>query len=525
MRGRTIKQAANYKLISTAIKSIFSCSSLSFTYFNLSRSRLDVGIHTAYHEQQNKQAWENPMEVSGWGKYPVSNSEVLTPVDSISLGKIVTTKKNRTPLIPRGAGRSYGDSSLSERILSSRFFDNFLELDVESKLLRCGAGIDLDSILQVCIPRGLFMPVLPGTKFVSVGGAIAADVHGKNHHRDGSFCDHLASFRIVLASGEMVSCSADENAELFHGTCGGMGLTGMIIDATLKLIPLENNAITQQSMVARNLEESFDLLNESDDSTYSVAWLDCLARGNSLGRSIIYLAEHSNSRSDERSRLEHKKRKGLNVPFNAPSFFLNKYTMKAFNNTYYRLKEKEKAELQMDYDRYFFPLDNIGNWNKLYGRQGFLQYQFVLPHESALSGIHKVLDTISSAGKGSFLTVLKKFGNANKNLLSFPKQGFTLTLDFKKEKSLFPLLNQLDEIVRDHSGRLYLAKDARMSEEMFKSGYENWQDFVELKQKYDPGNVFSSLQSDRIGLTESSSTLNSKARTITKSKSKTESRD
>ncbi|MBT4255356.1 MAG: FAD-binding oxidoreductase, partial [Gammaproteobacteria bacterium] len=404
-----------------------------------------------------------------------------------------------------------GDSSLSSRLLSSRFFDNFSELNTESMTVRCGSGISLNDILKICIPQGLFLPVLPGTKFVSVGGAIAADVHGKNHHLDGSFCDHLESFRIMLASGELLHCSRSENQDLFHGTCGGMGLTGMVVDATLKLINIKSTSISQQSLVAKNLQESFELLNNSDASKYSVAWLDCLSSGDSLGRSIIYLGEHGKERGKEQEEklerdqheiLKHRAGRSLSIPFSTPSLLLNKYTMKAFNNTYYTFKVKEKAELNVNYDRYFFPLDGVKNWNRLYGGKGFLQYQFVLPTESAQPGIEKVLEKITSAGKGSFLSVLKKFGEANSNLLSFPKEGFTLTLDFKREKSLFPLLDELDEIVCEHAGRLYLAKDARMSAETFKSGYSKWEEFVELKNKYDPKNVFSSLQSDRIGLTD-----------------------
>ncbi len=445
------------------------------------------------------------MEVYGWGRYPVTSAELLAPTDAASLNKLLCAKQS-SPAIPRGAGRSYGDSSLSSRLLSSRFLDNFLELNTENSYIRCGAGINLDGVLKICIPQGLFLPVLPGTKFVSVGGAIAADVHGKNHHRDGSFCDHVESFRLMLASGEVVNCSRDDNRELFHASCGGMGLTGVLLDATLKLIAINSSNISQQSLVAKNLEESFELINDYDDSKYSVAWLDCLSTGSSLGRSIVYLGEHTREANEDRVPvLQHKSGRSLTVPFSTPGFFLNKYTMRAFNNTYYTLKVKEKSEMQINYDRYFFPLDGIKNWNRLYGSKGFLQYQFVLPTESAFTGIQKVLEKVSAAGRGSLLTVLKRFAKANDNLLSFPRDGFTLTLDFKREKSLFPLLDELDEIVCEHGGRLYLAKDARMSEDTFKSGYDNWEKFVELKNKYDPKNVFSSLQSDRIGLTKPSS--------------------
>lgn len=436
------------------------------------------------------------MEVSGWGRFPKTTAEILEPVDSPSLKKLVLAQKKSESMICRGAGKSYGDSSLAEKILSSRFLDDFLALDEDAKSIRCGAGVSLDDILKLCIPRGWFPKVLPGTRFVSVGGAIAADIHGKNHHRDGSFCDHLQNLSLMLASGEVVSCSEKENPELFHASCGGMGLTGVIMDATILLNEISSTSIKQRSLVANNLQQCFELLEENNDSKYSVAWLDCLARGDQLGRSLVFLGEH-----EEDGELQYKSRKGPGIPFSTPALFLNRITMSGFNQAYFRLKKKVKPEAAMHYDRYFFPLDNIGNWNRLYGSKGFLQYQFVIPGDAALEGITQVLKKASDAGKGSFLSVLKKLGMQNKNLLSFPKPGYTLALDFKREKSLFPLLDELDAIISGHGGRIYLAKDARMSEAVFKAGYPDWEKFLQLKQSVDPSGTFASLQSSRLGLT------------------------
>jgi FAD/FMN-containing dehydrogenase len=440
------------------------------------------------------------MEVYGWGRFPKASAALLEPVDSESLIKILTAKKKIGSMIARGAGRSYGDSALSENLISSRFLDSFLSLDQESATIRCGAGVSLDSILKVCIPRGWFLPVLPGTKFVSVGGAIAADIHGKNHHQDGSFCDHVAEFTLVLASGEKVTCSPQQNTELFHATCGGMGLTGIILDATIKCERVSSVSVRQRSLVANTLSECMELLDTNADSKYSVAWLDCLASGDRLGRSIIYLAQHDGN-SDTTKEPKYKTRRGPTVPFDTPTLLINKFTMGLFNSAYFNLKKKGPRQSTAHYDAYFFPLDHIGNWNRLYGAGGFLQYQFVLPSGAALEGISQVLSKVSGAGKGSFLSVLKKFGKANANLLSFPQPGYTLTLDFKREKSLFPLLDGLDEIVLAHGGRIYLAKDARMSESVFKAGYPAWEKFLEIKTRVDPTGVFSSLQSKRIGLT------------------------
>lgn len=440
------------------------------------------------------------MEAMGWGRYPKTTAELIEPADTPALQKLLSAKGKTSPTIAHGAGRSYGDSALASRLLSSRFLDSFLELDEERRTLRCGAGVTLGEILRIGIRRGLFLPVLPGTKQVSVGGAIAADIHGKNHHRDGSFCEHLIELVLVLASGELVRCSAQENAELFRASCGGMGLTGVIVEATLRLTPIESGYIQQHSHVAANLNECFELIEENGDSHYSVAWLDCLARGDRLGRSVLFLGEHAPARNRKSDRMV-QHRAGPGVPFSTPGFLLNRATMSLFNSGYYGLQRRKPGSSLLDYDRYFFPLDGIANWNRLYGARGFLQYQFVLPHDAALQGITSVLDRIGEQGKGSFLTVLKKFGEANANLLSFPRAGYTLTLDFKNEPSLFPLLEELDRIVLDHGGRLYLAKDARMSEQVFKSSYPNWEEFVAIKNKYDPKNRFASLQSTRLGLT------------------------
>ncbi len=439
------------------------------------------------------------MEVTGWGRFPKITAEIFEPADSQSLQKFLSSQNKSSKCISRGAGRSYGDSSLAAQLLSSRFLDNFLDLDEDRKTVRCGSGISLGDILKVCIPRGLFLNVLPGTKQVSLGGAIAADVHGKNHHRDGSFCDSVESISLVLASGELVSCSRNENADLFRSTCAGMGLTGVIVDATLTLQKISSTYIKQECLVANNLQESFDLIEANNDSMYSVAWLDCLSQGQELGRSLLYLGEHAEA-NNRKTDLKFRSRRGLSVPFSTPAFLLNKTTMTLFNNSYFALKKNSSGQSILDYDNYFFPLDNIRNWNRLYGAKGFLQYQFVMPSNSALEGMAAVLKKVADLGMGSFLTVLKKFGEENENLLSFPKQGYTLTLDFKQQPSLFPLLEELDQIVLDHSGRIYLAKDARMSETVFKACYPNWEEFVNIKCKYDPNGRFASLQSDRLGL-------------------------
>ncbi|NKB35009.1 MAG: FAD-binding protein [Pseudomonadales bacterium] len=399
-------------------------------------------------------------------------------------------------MIVRGGGRSYGDSSLATTVLSSRFLDSFLEIDPTNGVIRCGAGVTMESLLRVVIPHGFFVPVLPGTKYVSVGGAIAADIHGKNHHRDGSFCDHIERFSLLLASGEILECGAEKNSNAFHATCGGMGLTGVILEATLKLEKVPSVSIKRQSTAVANLEECMELIEDNENSKHSVAWVDCLAQGEELGRSVLHLAEYSEVGSQD-----FKTRMGPSVPFSSPAFLLNKYTTRLFNNSLYSLRKRSISTKIVNYDAYFFPLDNIRNWNRLYGRKGFIQYQLVLPSDSARSGLKEVLKLVSDSGRGSFISVLKKFGEANQNLLSFPTAGYTLTLDFKQEASVFPLLQKLDEIVLAHNGKLYLAKDSRMSEDVFKASYDSWENFLEIKNELDPQCRFASLQSNRLGLT------------------------
>lgn len=456
------------------------------------------------------------MTTSGWGKFPTISAHVTAPTSAAALERLLAhsvSAENKS--IARGAGRSYGDSALADHLISTRYLDNFLGLTTSEHgemVLHCGAGLSLEQVLSTTVPKGLFLPVLPGAKAVTVGGAIASDVHGKNHHLDGSFCDHVDSFRLLLASGETLNCSRTHNAELFRASCAGMGLTGLILDAKLKLRPLPSASLIQTALVADNLEHCMELMDTHSQSPFSVAWIDCLAKGESRGRSVLYLGEFASQgqaprRAQAVETQHHRKtsalktRTEINVPLHLPSLLLNQYTMRSFNSAYYRLKKLLPAESRVDYDSFFFPLERLKNWNRLYGRRGFLQYQFVVPCETAFNAISEVLDTAANAGKGSFLSVLKRFGKGNENYLSFPFDGYTLALDFKIETTLFPLLEKLDAIVLQHGGRLYLAKDARMSAEFFRKTYPNWERFMEIKAKYDPDGFFSSLQSRRLGLT------------------------
>ena len=437
------------------------------------------------------------MKLHSWGRYPISDCELDTPPSILDVAQRLAAlqPKDTSNLIARGMGRSYGDSALSPNLLATKNIDHFISFDESSGLLCCAAGLSLDTILQIFMPRGWFIAVVPGTRYVSVGGAIASDVHGKNHHIDGTFCDHVSTLKIMLASGEVVSCSRTENAPLFRATCAGMGLTGIVLEATLRMRRIHSSAIEQRTVRTRNLDEAFEKFEENLHSTYSVAWLDCLAKGASVGRSLLFLGEHA---ADEQFQAQGKRTIG--VPFSSPAFLLNRYSMGLFNTAYFHKPIRANQIQRIEAFQYFFPLDSILHWNRLYGRKGFLQYQCVIPDAGALQGIRKILNMVSDAGKGSFLSVLKKFGPANKNLLSFPMQGYTLAMDFKFEPSILLLLDELDRVVADHGGRLYLAKDARMSADFFQKSYPHWEQMRDLRRECGADTLFHSLQSRRLGL-------------------------
>jgi decaprenylphospho-beta-D-ribofuranose 2-oxidase len=361
------------------------------------------------------------VKLSGWGNYPQIDVNLAR---ARGAAEAVAAVGASGSLIARGNGRSYGDAALnSETTLSMLPSDRILAFDAATGRLECEAGVLLSDIIDLFVPRGWFVPVTPGTKFVTLGGMIAADVHGKNHHGAGSFGDHVESLQLALADGRTLRCSSAENAELFAATRGGMGLTGIILSAAFHLIPIETVFIRQETHRAGNLREAMDRFELSQHWTYSVAWIDCLARGDSLGRSLIYLGEHA--KRDElppslNSGLDAVVRKRRRIPFDFPGFALNRWSVRAFNELYYRRARPGMSFV--DYDRYFYPLDSILEWNRIYGRSGFVQYQCVLPKAASVAGMTALLERITRSGMGSFLAVLKLFGRQD-GLLSFPMEG------------------------------------------------------------------------------------------------------
>jgi FAD/FMN-containing dehydrogenase len=403
-------------------------------------------------------------------------------------------------MISRGLGRSYGDSSLSSHVFDLQSFDHFLEFDSEKGFIRCEAGVSFATLLQFLVPRGWFLPVTPGTKFVTVGGAIASDVHGKNHHKEGTFCDHVLELKLLLADGTELTCSPQKNSEAFHATCGGMGLTGIVTQATFQLKKISSAWIDQTTFKTADLAETYEHFHKQAHQTYSVAWIDCLTRGRNMGRSLLMVGDHSkNAPSNTTEPLVPGGNPKLTLPFDFPAIALNPFTIQAFNALYYNRVQGKITKQNPHYEPFFYPLDSIHHWNRMYGKSGFTQYQFVLPQSAGQDAMSEILDQISHAKKGSFLAVLKAFGPENKNYLSFPLEGFTLALDFKMERGLLELLNSLDEKVLNQGGRIYLSKDARMSEKTFKDSYPRWNEFARIRKDL-KAHRFRSLQSERLGI-------------------------
>lgn len=441
-------------------------------------------------------------KIANWGNYPVMEAEEYVFPSVNALRSMLSA--DHATYIARGNGRCYGDASLSEKTLSCLSFDHVLSFDAARGIFECESGVTLDQILEVIVPKGWFLPVTPGTKYISVGGAVASDIHGKNHHAEGSFCDHVLEMTMMLSSGEIVVCSPEKNMELFAVTRGGMGLTGVILSVKFRLKKIATAFIHQIQVRAANLHELLELFQQYKHHTYTMSWIDCLKGGQHFGRGILMAGEHATPEELH----EKQTRKMLapvsntigTFPFNLPSFVLNQYSVKAFNLLYYQKNIKKCIDNVVPYDPFFYPLDKILEWNKGYGKRGFLQYQFVLPMECSEKGMREILFRIREKGMGSFLAVFKVFGKQN-NLISFPMEGSTLALDFPVRPSLFPFLDELDKVVLDYGGRLYLTKDARMKPETFWNGYPDAQKFHDLMKKYNPGYKFRSLQSDRLELT------------------------
>lgn len=441
------------------------------------------------------------MRLAGWGRYPVLEARTHAPRNVEALRDLVLSEHS---VIARGNGRAYGDSAINPlATIEMRHLNKMISFDPSSGQLVAESGVLLGDIIAGFLPRGWFPMVTPGTKFVTLGGAIAADVHGKNHHKDGSFRTCVDWIEVMGADGKVHRCSRDEDPTLFDHTLGGMGLTGIILSVAIRLRPIETAWIRQTTTAAPNLKAAMAAFEASQDATYSVAWIDCLGTGESLGRSLMMLGEHA-GRGDLSRRLaatpfKIKPKRKLSVPFDFPSFTLNRFSVRAFNTLYYWVGSHKTGIQLVDWNSYFYPLDAILGWNRIYGRKGFAQFQCVLPLTGSEAGLTALLEEIARTGSGSFLAVLKRFGPQD-SAFSFPMEGYTLALDFPITPKTLTLLERLDQITIDHGGRFYLAKDSRMSAATLRAADQRVEDFRSMRETRDATIQFRSTQAERLDL-------------------------
>lgn len=421
-------------------------------------------------------------QYKSWGYTPKVEQLGVAPAWSSS----ISFEEEQTYL-PFGRGRSYGDSCLNTDglLLDGRHQNHIIDFDVENGTVTCEAGVSFAELIDVIVRKGWFLPVSPGTRFVTVGGAIANDVHGKNHHKRGTFGCHVIEMEILRTSGDRVCCSKTENVDLFKATIGGLGLTGYISWAKFSLISVQSGLMDVQSIPFANLEEFYEISREKKEAfEYSVAWLDCAARGSSFGRGIFYGADHSLSDSGDIERFKLTK-PGLSIPCNFPSSLLNPVFVKTFNSIYFQRHSAASGNSVSELGKYFYPLDNLRNWYRIYGSRGFFQYQFVVPLDCQ-DHLRSILEIITDTRSASFLAVLKEFGaEKSPGLLSFPKPGYCLALDFpNKGEETERLIESIDNIVRKAGGAVYPAKDRLMSAESFKQYFPKHREFSNM---IDPG--------------------------------------
>jgi FAD/FMN-containing dehydrogenase len=421
-------------------------------------------------------------ERHSWGRYPkIGQQRVVRLTSPVSADDL---RFDGATVLPYGLGRSYGDSCLNEGgvLLDTSSLRSILSFDDVAGTLKAEAAATLAGILDLVVPRGWFLPTSPGTKFVTLAGAIANDVHGKNHHVAGTMGRHVRRFELLRSDGTRLLCSPTENGDMYRATIGGLGLTGLILWAEIQLRPISGPFIDMESIRYDSLDEFFDVSAESDRiCEFTVAWIDCMATGKQVGRGLYMRGNHA-----WQPHIPGKKARSkswLSVPIELPGALIpNGITARVFNELYYRRQLLKRVRRTVPYDPFFYPLDAIGDWNRLYGERGFLQHQCVVPHDASRRALRLILQATSQAGEGSFLGVLKAFGDIpSPGMMSFPRPGTTLTLDFpfRGERTL-RLLDRLDAIVLEHGGAIYPAKDARMSPACFEASFPQWREFAEF---------------------------------------------
>lgn len=440
------------------------------------------------------------MKLSGWAKHPIVNTQLHKPKGIAEILKLIKFKG----VIARGNGRSYGDSAIgSYHTIEMSSFNKIISFNEDSGQIIVESGTLLSDIIETFLPKGWFPCVTPGSKFVTVGGMIASDVHGKNHHKVGSFGKFVDWIDIINANGEIVRCSQKENSELFNFTIGGMGLTGIIIKAAIRLKKIKTSWIKQKIIAAENIDKVIEIFESTSNVEYSVAWIDCLQKEKNIGRSLIMLGEHADINDlpikFQKKPFDYPKKYKIKIPFSFPNWFLNHQAVSLFNKFYFFRNKNKTNEQLVDFDSYFYPLDKIIGWNKIYGKKGFAQFQCVIPISNSKIALNELLLTISKSNCSSFLSVLKKFGTQN-SFFSFPFEGYTLALDFPISKKTLNLMTQLDEITLKYKGRFYLTKDSRMSKENFLKSDIRTDDFIKYRKLTGSFDIFNSSQSNRLGI-------------------------
>ncbi|MHC4948813.1 MAG: FAD-binding protein [Planctomycetota bacterium] len=448
------------------------------------------------------------MRLVTWNRHRAATCRTWRPRDAAET-RAVLAQRRPAGCIARGLGRSYADSHLVEAgdVLLQTHRDRLLAFDEATGTVECEAGVSFADLIDTFLPRGFFPAVSPGTRHVTVGGAIANDVHGKNHHRDGSFGRHLESLTLLTGTGEVLRCSPDEHADVFRATVGGLGLTGVILTARFRLAATPTAWVKVDYARAADLDAAIERFETTDDRyRYSVAWIDGLARGRSLGRSVV-MGANAAAVDDLPARrraaaLVPPRRRRPGIPFNLPAAVLSPLTVRAFNALFYR-RHGDRAGALVPVGPFFHPLDAIGHWYRLYGRRGFVQYQVALPRETSRAGLVELLEAIGRSRRASFLAVLKAFGPGGDGLLSFPMAGHTLALDMANTgDDLAPFIRSLDEITLRHGGRVYLAKDAFLDADALPAMYPRLDEFRAVRRRVDPDGVFASSLARRLRLVD-----------------------
>lgn len=455
-----------------------------------------------YHEQQ----------LSGWGRFPVARAAVATPErrDDIAAALRDQAKRNGG-VIGRGTGLSYGDASLnsSGRVIAMGGLNRILAFDASSGLITCEAGVTLGQIFDLCVPQGWCVPVSPGTARVTVGGCLASDIHGKNHQLVGSFSQHLPRARILTAQGDLLTCGPDQNAELFWATAGGMGLTGIILELTLQLQKIETGYLVSRKIATNSLDETFQRLESKEnlEATYSTSWIEGVKRGRKLGRAVLMLGEHATLADlppEKRAApFAVKRQPPKSLRYDIPSMLLRRPLGLAFNEYVYRHYASTAGKPSLaEVGDYFYLLDTYDNWNRLYGGDGFIEYQVVLPPERAYDAVEKMLGVMHAAGIVSFFTSIKRLGKSAPGHISFPTPGYAFSVDIPAgRKTTLAALDGCDDITVAAGGRLYLAKDARMRAELFPMMYPRHREWLGIVRRHDPDGIFASDMSRRLKLT------------------------